>query len=139
MALSALDDKSRRPTPADLKRVLGKSASLWSELVSHVAEKHAPITEEWNFSGAKYGWSLRLKRKDRVVLYMTPQAGQFLAGIVLGEKAAKAAHEKGLPKPVLALIDAAPRYAEGRGIRFPVSTRADLRAVEQLAAVKMAP
>lgn len=139
MALSAFDDKSRPPEPAALKDVLGKSAGLWDRLISHVTAKHAPITEQWNFSGAKFGWSLRLKRKERVVLYMTPQAGHFLVGVVLGEKAAKAAHQSGLPNSILTLIDSAPRYAEGRGIRLAVATREDLLAVQQLAAAKMAP
>ena len=31
-----------------------------------------PVTEDWSFSGAKYGWILRLKRKKRVVLYLIP-------------------------------------------------------------------
>jgi hypothetical protein len=96
------------------------------------------VTEQWNFPGAKYGWSLRLKRKDRVTLYLIPQAGHFLVGVVLGEKAVKAAHECGLPDVVLSQIDNAPRYAEGRGIRLPVTGRDDLFAVQKLAAVKMA-
>jgi len=36
----------------------------------------------------------------------------------------KAAHERGLPDAVLSLIAGAPKYAEGRGIRLPVSGRA---------------
>ena len=60
-------------------------------------------------------------------------------GIVVGEKAAAAARQRGARKRVLALIDAAPRYAEGRGVRVPVTSREALRAVEELAALKMAP
>jgi hypothetical protein len=139
VAFSAFGDKSRPPEPAALRRVLGASAKLWFELVSHVTEKHAPVTEQWNFSGVKFGWSLRLKRPERVVLYMTPQAGAFSVGVVLGEKAAKAAHQSGLPDSILEMIDSAPRYAEGRGIRMVVASPADVLAVQKLAAVKMAP
>lgn len=138
MALSAFDDKSRPPGPLEIKDVLGKVAGLWDQLIAHVAQNHAPITEQWNFSGPKYGWSLRLRQKERVVIYMTPQAGGFLAGVVLGEKAANAARESGMPDAVLDLIDSAPRYAEGRGIRLPVASRGDLRTVQQLVALKMA-
>jgi hypothetical protein len=83
------------------------------------------------------GWSLRLKRGKQVVLYMTPQTGAFLAGIVLGEKAVRTAHESDVTRAVLTIIDRAPRYAEGRGIRIRVATRSDLRVVQQLAALKM--
>ncbi len=138
MALSAFDDKSRKPEPAELETTLGKAARLWQQLIAHVAGQYAPITEQWSFSGAKYGWSLRLRRKDRVVLYMTPQAGCFLAGVVLGEKAAQAAHDGKASESVLALIDSAPKYAEGRGIRMAVATKAELITVQQLAALKMA-
>ena len=138
MALSAFDDRSHPPADADLRAVLGDAAELWDELIRHVRETHAPIGEHWNFAGAKYGWSLRLRHKDRIVLYLTPQAGAFLAGLVLGEKAVAAANARGLPPSVLALVDAAPRYAEGRGIRVRVTTRDDLAAVQELVAVKMA-
>jgi hypothetical protein len=39
---------------------------------------------------------------------------------------------------VLALVDAAPRYAEGRGIRLSVTRVEDLAAIQELVAVKMA-
>jgi hypothetical protein len=38
----------------------------------------------------------------------------------------------------LEIIDEAPKYAEGRGVRIEVRTKKDLEAVKQLAAVKMA-
>jgi hypothetical protein len=139
MAMSAFDDRSRQPSREELRTVLGASAELWDALVEQVGKAHAPITEHWNFAGGKFGWSLRLKWKDRIVLYLTPQAGAFLAGVVLGDKAVAAARARGLPASVLALVHAAPRYAEGRGIRVTVTTREDLAAVEALATVKMAP
>ena len=138
MALSAFDDASRCPEPAEIEKALGETATLRARLVSHVAERHPPITEQWSHAGKKFGWSMRLKRKERVVLYMTPQLGHFMVGVVLGERAAKAAHEAGLPDGVLALIDNAPAYAEGRGIRVPVTSEDDLAPVRQLVAIKLA-
>jgi hypothetical protein len=138
MALSAFDDKSQPPGARDLQRILGKTAALWSQLIAYVADGYGPLTEEWNFAGAKYGWSLRLKRKERVILYLTPQAGRFLVGVALGEKAVKAAHERSLPDAVLSLIDGAPKYPEGRGIRLPVTRRAELSIAKHLADAKMA-
>jgi hypothetical protein len=73
-----------------------------------------------------------------VVLYMTPQVGQFLVRVVLGENAVAAAREASLPEAVLAIIDGAPRYAEGRGIRVPVTSEDDLAPVRQLVAIKLA-
>lgn len=135
MAFSALDDRAHEPTPSELRRVLAVAAPLWRQLIAHASGSFPPITEQWSHS-ARGGWSLRLRRRDRVLLYLTPQPSAILVGVVLGEKAAQAAHAAGLPGPVLALIDEAPRHAEGRGIRLSLATEADLSVVKQLLALK---
>ncbi len=138
MALSIFDDKAHEPTPADLQATLGRSAKLWERLVAEVGAAYAPILPTWHHAGANYGWSLRLKKKDRVVLYLIPQAKHFLAAVVLGEKAYRAAREAGLPPEVLAMLDAAKPYVEGRGIRWPVRAAKDVEVMLALAALKMA-
>lgn len=138
-SLSAFGDKTSPPTPAELERALGPAAPAWSELVRQVERAYAPTTERWNFAGAKFGWSLRLQKRDRVVLYLIPQAGRFLVGIVLGAKAVEAAPSAGLPAAVLEALAAAPRYAEGTGLRLPVEDESDLPPILKLAALKMAP
>jgi hypothetical protein len=137
MALSVFDDEAGPPDARELADSLGRAGPLWEELVRHVCEKYPPVTEAWNHGGDKFGWSLRLKRKDRILLYMTPQLGQFLLGVVFGEPAAERAHEEGLPEEVLELIDGAPRYGEGRGIRLPIRTEDDLETAMTLAALKL--
>ncbi|HSL22024.1 MAG TPA: DUF3788 domain-containing protein [Vicinamibacterales bacterium] len=138
MALSAFGDKSVPPAEPALRKTLGRTAALWMDLKRDLAAAHGPLVEEWNFAGNAYGWSLRLKQKKRAIVYMTPCDGYFLASLALGEKACAAARDQGLPAPLLAIIDAAPKYAEGRGIRIPVRSRNDLRKVKDLAAVKVA-
>jgi hypothetical protein len=137
VALSAFDDKSTKPDVSDLERVLGRTSTHWNNLKTHVAAEYAPLDETWGFAGAKWGWSLRLKQKKRTVLYMTPCRGHFLVGFALGEKAVKAAHGSTLPLSVLAVIDEARKYAEGRGVRIEIRNRKDLEASKQLAAIKM--
>ena len=137
MALSVFDDEAGPPDARELAGSLGKAGPLWDELVRHVSEKYPPVTEAWNHGGDKFGWSLRLKRKDRILVYMTPQLGQFLLGVVLGEPAAERAHDELLPVDVLELIDGAPRSGEGRGIRLPIRTEDDLETAMTLAALKL--
>lgn len=137
MALSVFEDKNHPPGSAEIKGALGRAAALWDDLISRIGVRHPPITELWHFGGSKYGWSLRLKRRERIVLYMIPQRGNFLAGIVLGEKAVQAAQKQGLAADVLAMVDSAPRYAEGRGVRFTVTTQRHVQAAADLAAAKM--
>ena len=58
----------------------------------HLAERIDLISQVWGFSSRSTAWGLRLRRKERVILYMTPQSGQFLVSFALGEKAVAAAH-----------------------------------------------
>ncbi len=137
-SLSAFSDKASPPSAGELHRMLGAADSAWGHLVGHVNRTYAPAVEQWNFAGARFGWSLRLRKPDRVILYLIPQAGRFLVGIVLGAKAVAAAQGAGLPAPVLAALAAAPRFAEGTGLRLPISGERDLPPVEILTALKMA-
>ena len=138
MALSALDDKSKKPTARSVKAVLGRARGHWDSLVAHVASEYEPLEQQWGFAGAAWGWSLRLKQRKRTVLYMTPCRGHFVVGFALGEKAVKAARGSGLSESVLSVIAEAKRYAEGRAVRLEIRTKKDLESVKKLAAIKMA-
>lgn len=138
MALSAFAEKARPPSAAEVARVLGAAARPWDELRSHVAGAFPPVSEEWGYPGEKYGWSLRLKRKDRALLYLTPREGRFLVGIVLGEKAVAALAGSGVSEQVLALFRAAKTYVEGTGIRLEVGPDDDLDDLRRLLVLKAA-
>jgi hypothetical protein len=138
MALSAFDNRDAKPTPGALDDMLGRAGGRWREVVDLVADAHGPVEKEWSFAGANYGWSLRLKNGKKAIVYLTPQKGRFLASFALGEKACGAAHVSGISPAVLALIDAAPKYVEGRGVRIPVRSRRTVSDVMKLAALKMA-
>lgn len=132
----AFDDKAKPPDDRALARGLGSAKARWDDIVAHISGAYPPVTEAWGFYKS---WSLRLKRKDRTVLYLLPGDGGFRCAFVLGAKAAEAARKAKLPKDVLKAIDEAPVYAEGRGFRFDVRTARDVAAVKTLAAVKMGP
>lgn len=138
MALSVFDDKSVPPSEGALQTALGVTAELWRELIRRISVRFSPLEEVWGFSSKATGWGLRLKHRERTILYMTPCKDYFLASFALGEKAVRTAQESGLPRAVLNVIDRAPRYAEGRGVRLEIRKRRDLSAVESLAAAKMA-
>ena len=137
MALSVFVDKARQPTDADLARALKGSFVFWNELKERIASRFMPLTLEWGFTSKSTGWGLRLKHKERIILYMTPCKGHFLASFALGEKAVQAAHKGNLPSSILKIIDSTKKYAEGRGIRFEVTSTRDVQNIEKLAVIKM--
>jgi hypothetical protein len=135
--VNAFIGKTARPTEAEVDAALGSTAAMWKQLVDWMAEQGAG-EREWNSSGAKYGWSLRLKVKKRNIVYLGPCAGCFRVAFALGDKAVAAARKSDLPKSALKLLDEAPRYAEGTGVRLMVKAEKDLAAIKKLALIKMA-
>jgi hypothetical protein len=138
MALSVFDDKSREPGEEQLAAALGRAYGRWTELIAWLEERFPPTVASWGFPGAKFGWSVRVKRRKRTILYMTPQEKRILVGFVLGERAVAAAEEAGLPEETLVEIRSARKYAEGRGVRVTVRLKKDVAVVKKLAEVKMA-
>lgn len=136
MEPNAFIGKKEKPTDAELTAALGKSKKLWDQLVDALAEL-AP-TQEWNSYSIKAGWALKLKKKDRTILYLAPCAGSFRASFALGDKAIKIAQKTALPKEILKLIKEAKKYAEGTAVRLDVNSATDVIVIKQLAAIKAA-
>lgn len=133
MALSAFDDKTRPPTNDQLRTVLGRAYQPWMKLLALIGTRIDSAVPVWKFGT---GWSLRVLHKDRVIVYLIPQQNRFLASFALGEKAVAAAHAARLSAAVLRIIDDAPRYAEGRGVRIPVRGSRQLTTLARLAQIK---
>ncbi|MFC1800043.1 DUF3788 domain-containing protein [Candidatus Eisenbacteria bacterium] len=137
MALSAFADKSRQPREDDLEKVMGITVKHWKVIIKQAAGDYPPLEESWGFSGTAWGWALRLRQKKRTIMYLTPCKGYFIAGFALGEKAVRAAKQAGLDESTVALIDGAPKYAEGRAVRIEVRRKRDREQVIRLVAIKM--
>lgn len=137
MALSIFDDRSTPPTEAMLSAALGSSFVHWSQLKQVLAANYPPVSFEWGFTNKNTGWGMRVKHKERVILYMTPCEGYFLASLALGDKAVSAAQESNLPRKVLKIITESKRYAEGTGIRLEIRNAGDVQSAEKLAAIKL--
>jgi len=135
---NAFIGKPEAPTDQELAAQLGPAKALWEELADGLARDIEIDVREWNSYSRKAGWSLRLKRGKRAIVYLSPCRGCFLASFALGDKAVQAARASGLPRKVLAIFDQARRYAEGTGIRIEVRTSKDAEIVKKLAAIKLA-
>jgi hypothetical protein len=129
--------KAKKPSDTELAAELGPAKSLWNELIVDLAEERVIDCQEWNSYSKKAGWSLRLKRKERNIVYLSPHRGCFTASFALGDKAVQAARQSGLPQQVLKIISEAKRYAEGTAVRIEVKTGKDMSVVKKLAAVKL--
>jgi hypothetical protein len=134
---SAFVGKTQQPTEEEVKKSLGASTDIWKQLVDWLAEQGVSGWE-WKSSGAKHGWSLRLKMKKRNIVYLAPCAGCFRVAFVLGNRAMEAARKCGLSKSAIQALDEATRYPEGAGVRLMVRSEGGLDAVKKLALAKLA-
>jgi hypothetical protein len=134
MSPNAFIGRTQPPTDDELSAELGVARVLWDELLAELA---LPI-QEWNSYSPKAGWSMKLKLGKRTILYLAPCHGKFRVAFILGAKAVEAARQCKLSKAVMKIIDEAPRYPEGTGVRLEITARKDLAAVKKLAEVKLA-
>jgi hypothetical protein len=134
MTPNAFIGRTQPPTDDELSAELGAARALWDELLTELA---LPV-QEWNSYSPKAGWSLKLILKKRTILYLAPCHGSFRVAFILGAKAVEAARQAKLSQAVLKIIDEAPRYAEGTGVRLEIRAHKDLVAVKKLAVVKLA-
>ena len=102
-----------------------------------MSEHFGQVTENWAVPARKYGWSLRLKLKKRTILHLGPRSKHFVAAIILGEKAVAAVRESDLAPEVIAMVEHAIGYTEGRVIRFEIRSQKETAVVEALAKIKM--
>lgn len=136
---NAFIGKSNEPTHAEVAEVLGPKVKLWDEFIEWMSEKEDVSEQEWKgVVVKKYGWSLRLKKKGRNIIYLSPGKACFMASFVLSDKALGEAKHAHLPKGVQDALAAAPRYPEGNGLRLLVRRESDLSAIRTIAAIKIA-
>jgi Protein of unknown function (DUF3788) len=134
------DNTGAGPGKREIAGTLGKAGALWTGLHGDLSSRFGPLEEKWSFSRKTNHWALQLKekKKKRTILYLIPLAGCFQAAFALGEKACAAAQSSTLPAAALDIIERAPRYPEGRGVRLDVRSRKDVETVKAIAAIKMA-
>jgi hypothetical protein len=137
MLTNAFINKRQKPTESELSAALGPAKALWDRLLSEVSDECEIDKQEWNSYSPKAGWSLRLKRKKRNILYLAPSLGCFTTALILGDRAVRAARKSGLPKRVSKMIAEAKRYPEGTAIRIEVKGPRDIEVVKRLAVIKM--
>ena len=134
MSPNAFIGRTKPPTDDELSAELGVVRALWDELLADLALP----AQEWNSYSAKAGWSLKLKQGKRTIAYLSPCHNSFRVAFILGAKAVAAARESKLSKALMKILDEAPRYPEGTGVRLEITSRRQLPAVRKLAAVKLA-
>jgi len=133
---NAFVGRKKKPTEAGLAAALGASRPLWDDLLAHLATETGAEIREWKSYSPKTGWALRVLRKKRTIVWLSPCPGCFRVTFILSDRALEAARATRLSKRTLKVIAEAPRYPEGTGVRLIVKQLRDVPDVKRLAVVK---
>jgi hypothetical protein len=134
---NAFVGRTKAPSDADLAAALGAAKPLWDELVVGMARDLGLTGSEWKSYGVKHGWTLQLRRGKRNILHLAPCEGSFRVLFILGDRAVAAARTARLGTTAAKLINDAPRYPEGTGIRLEVSRARQIPLLRKLARIKI--
>jgi hypothetical protein len=96
MLPNAFAGHAKRPTSKALYAVLGDTRTLWDVLLADLKRDLHIDKQEWHTSSVRLGWSLRLQRAKRNIVYLGPRAGFFEAAFALGDKAVAGARKSEL-------------------------------------------
>jgi len=118
---------------------LGKSYENWIDTIRALQVVYPQLTCLWKTAKIDFGHVCLLQHKKRTLLYLLPEKNRVLAAVVLGQRAYELALESSLPDSIKKLLSEARPYVEGRGIRFPVTSIADISVVTKLVEIKTTP
>jgi hypothetical protein len=134
--VNAFIGRAEAPGDAELDLALGKRRSLWDEVLKKLGEEFGLTSWEWNSYSPKYGWSVRVKKGKRNIVYLTPCEGQYVQiAFILGAKAVESVRGSGVARAVK-LIEDGVKYPEGLGVRWDLGAR-DWPVIRTMTAGKM--
>ena len=135
MAVGTFVEKEHQPTMREISISVGSKKDLWDSLERFVAENYR-TKRDFAFYGKNYGWALRFRKGGKALLSMYPGEGSFTAQIVLGETPAKKASSLRLGKNARNVLGRAHQFPEGRWLFIRVSSKQDIRDIQQLLLLK---
>jgi hypothetical protein len=137
MKPNAFIGRTKAPSGADLAAALGDVKPLWDEVVVDMARELGLTGAEWKSYGVKHGWVLQLRRGKRNIVHLAPCEGSFRVLLILGDRAVATARAAGLGTKAAKLLDDAPRYPEGTGMRLEISRARQIPLLRKLARIKL--
>jgi hypothetical protein len=135
---NAFIGKTVAPTDVELTAAIGSAKAAWDELLARLAVELGATLHEWKCYAPQWGWALRVLRRKRTVVWLSPGRGEFEVTFILSGKAMAAARAAAWPKAIERALDAAKKYPEGHCVRLGVESPGSLGPLVHLAAVKLA-
>jgi len=94
-------------------------------------------TIDWKRYRPQDPWSARVHEGKRTVLWLVPEKGVLRVAVILGEKAVALGLAGRPSRKLRSELQDAPRYPEGRVLRYRMKSAARVRDVERLIDLKL--
>jgi hypothetical protein len=136
MSVGIFSDKRHQPSEVEIHEAIGSKFSLWEDLIRYIQGKYA-VQEDFRFLyGTNYGWGQRFRVKGQLLTSLYPRKEGFAAQVNLSPAAIERAEQMKLGRNVQQAIAAAHPYPEGRWLFVTVETKADMKDVQWLLALR---
>lgn len=133
---NAFAGRKVQPTDAELEAALGRAMAAWQKLIATLTDACDISVTEWRCYSVKAGWSMRLMRRKRTIVWLSPCARCFQVTFILGARALVAARQSGLSAAGIEALDRGVKYPEGTCIRLLIKSAKALEDVKKLAVAK---
>lgn len=134
---NAFIDQPSAPSDTQLTNALGHAKPAWDGLLFHLEAQCGASTREWKSYSKKAGWSLRVLKGKRTIVWLSPYSGEFQVTVILGEKALAALRHSELSPQEQELLNQAERYPEGSSVRLAMRNLESLPTVQKFVAAKL--
>jgi hypothetical protein len=138
---SRMTDKTHKPTEEEIIIFIGKSAKgAWFEIKRFLEERYDSVPETV-FYGARYGWNVRYRKKNKTLCSFFPEKGGLTILIVLGKKEAEKAllMREELSTKINRLVENTKQLHDGRWIWIRLEKPGDTKDVMKLLQIKRKP
>jgi hypothetical protein len=136
MSIGIFNDKKSCPDNNKIINVLGKKKNVWIEFIDFIRENSSKL-EDLRFYGKNYGWALRFRKNNKVLISLYPSKDSFIAQIILGKTESETALKSSLDMKIKKIIEGATEFKEGRWLFIPVKNRKDIKDVKYLLSLKI--
>jgi hypothetical protein len=136
MSVGIFSDKKYQPSEVEIREAIGSRFSLWQDLIRFIQGKY-DVQEDFRFLyGKNYGWGRRFRVRGQLLTSLYPRREGFAAQVNLSPAAIDRAEKMRSGRNVQQAIAAAHPYPEGRWLFVSVETKADMKDVQQLLALR---
>ena len=129
------------PTEKQMIKLLGKKATLWSDLRAYLANHYPECVPVFQIEGKDKSYTIRYRKSGKTLVTLYPASKSLTVLVVLGKKEVDKIEqfENKLSKKICDLFHNVKQYHDGRWLWIKPSTKKDIESIKMLLNAKRRP